>query len=437
MKKDYRKLIMVLFNILIISINSIIYWRIWTFFYKMNIVEPFYEKGTILLVLLYSLILTILTSLYGGYKVGFNRITELIYSHTLAFIFTNIITYIQISLISRSLVSFLPIIIMTVLQILLGVTWAYLANKKYFSMYPPIKSAIIHNREDIGEFLEKLGTRKDRYIISLIHDESKEVVDLFNALKESQIEGVFIFNLNEHKRKEIINFCLNNSIKVFILPSLEDIFIKSSDLFNIFDTPLLAFKNTEIPIELIFIKRSLDIILSLLLILLCLPIIILIAILIKIEDGGPIIYKQDRLTKDDRTFKMMKFRSMIEKAESDGLAVLSNESDKRVTRVGKCIRKIRFDEIPQFINILKGDMSLVGPRPEGPEIAAEYIKKIPEFKYRTRVKAGLTGYAQLMGKYKTSPEDKLKLDLYYIGNYSITNDLILIITTLRKMVSRS
>lgn len=151
---------------------------------------------------------------------------------------------------------------------------------------------------------------------------------------------------------------------------------------------------------------------------------------------GTIIFKQNRLTKDNEVFKMMKFRSMIEDAECDGIPRLASNDDHRITKVGKFIRKTRFDEIPQFINVFKGEMSLVGPRPERPEIAREYIKAIPEFSYRTRVKAGLTGYAQLMGKYDTKPEDKLKLDLYYIGNYSIIQDFILIIMTLRRLISR-
>ena len=437
MKKDYRKLIMILFNALIIIANAIIYWRVWVYFYKFNIVAPFYEKGTILLVLLYTIILTTLTSLYGGYNVGFNRITELIYSHILAFIFTNIITYIQISLIAREMVDATPILLMTTVQLVVVIVWSYIGNRMYFSLHPPLKTMVIYSGGNITDFLEKLKTREDRYSVSEIYNINGGADDVFRLIQEKSIEAIFICDIESQSRKELIKYCFYNSIRVFTLPSLTDILTKSSELFHIFDTPLFAFKNAEIPLEEALFKRVLDIVLSSVLIVLSFPIMIIIAISIMLEDGGPIIFKQDRLTKDNEVFKIMKFRSMIKDAEDDGIARLASNEDNRITKVGKFIRKIRFDEIPQFVNVLKGEMSLVGPRPERPEIAEEYIKNVPEFKYRTRVKAGLTGYAQLMGKYDTKPEDKLKLDLYYIGNYSIIQDFILIIMTLRRLISRT
>ena len=157
---------------------------------------------------------------------------------------------------------------------------------------------------------------------------------------------------------------------------------------------------------------------------------ILIALAIKLYDGGPVFYKQPRLTKDKQIFMILKFRSMKMDSEVKG-AQLAKKEDDRITPVGKLIRRIHFDELPQIFNILKGDMSLVGPRPERPEIAALYSERIPEFDYRLKVKAGLTGYAQVYGKYNTTPYDKLKLDLFYIENYSFFLDLKLLLMTVK------
>ena len=161
------------------------------------------------------------------------------------------------------------------------------------------------------------------------------------------------------------------------------------------------------------------------------PIMLITALCIKLYDGGPVFYTQDRLTRDGKVFKVYKFRSMKTDAEKDGVARLAGEHDDRITPVGRVIRKVRIDELPQLLNILKGDMSIVGPRPERPELAAENEKIMPEFRYRLKVKAGLTGYAQVLGKYNTTPYDKLRLDLMYIEQYSLLLDIKLILMTIK------
>ena len=156
------------------------------------------------------------------------------------------------------------------------------------------------------------------------------------------------------------------------------------------------------------------------------------AIAIKVGDGGPVMYTQERLTKDRKVFKMHKFRSMRVDAEKDGIARLSSgDQDDRVTPVGRFIRKVRIDELPQLFDVLAGNLTLVGPRPERPEIAAQYEKTIPEFAFRLQAKAGITGYAQVYGKYNTSPYDKLQMDLMYIANPSIVQDIEIIFATIK------
>jgi lipopolysaccharide/colanic/teichoic acid biosynthesis glycosyltransferase len=156
------------------------------------------------------------------------------------------------------------------------------------------------------------------------------------------------------------------------------------------------------------------------------------AIAIKATDGGPVFYKQDRLTLNGKVFKIIKFRSMRVDAEKDGVARLSTgDKDDRITPVGRIIRKVRIDEIPQLLNVLGGSMSLVGPRPERPEIAEQYEETLPEFRLRLQVKAGLTGYAQIYGKYNTTPYDKLQMDLMYIANPSFLEDLKILFATVK------
>lgn len=202
---------------------------------------------------------------------------------------------------------------------------------------------------------------------------------------------------------------------------------------NLFDSPLLLSKNDGLQIEQKIVKRLLDIAISAVGLLITSPLFLLIAISIKCTDRGPVFYKQKRLTQGGKEFKIYKFRTMIQDTEKGGRAVLARDEDDRILPVGKILRRLRLDELPQLWNILKGDMSMVGPRPERPELMAEIVEEIPEFVYRLKVKAGLTGYAQVYGKYNTTAYDKLKLDLTYIRNYSIFLDLKLILMTPKVM----
>ena len=220
-------------------------------------------------------------------------------------------------------------------------------------------------------------------------------------------------------------------------PKISDTIIRGADSIHLFDTPLLLCRNMGITAEQRLAKRMLDIVVSAAALLIASPFMALTALAIKLYDGGPVIYKQKRLTLDGKVFEIYKFRSMVVDAEKETGARLAQEHDSRITPVGRIIRKIRFDELPQLFNIFRGDMSVVGPRPERPEIAQEYRETMPEFDFRLKVKAGLTGYAQVMGKYNTTPYDKLKLDLMYIENYSILLDIKLILMTIKVLLMPS
>ena len=189
-------------------------------------------------------------------------------------------------------------------------------------------------------------------------------------------------------------------------------------------------RNRGLTIEQRFVKRTMDLVLSAIAIVISSPFMLLIAAAIKAYDKGPVFYMQERLTRDGEKFQIIKFRSMRMDSEQDG-AQLAKKNDSRITPVGRILRRTHFDELPQIFNIFKGEMSFVGPRPERESIAKEYEEVIPEFSFRLKVKAGLTGYAQIYGKYNTTPYDKLKLDLTYIEGYSVWLDIKLMLMTFK------
>ena len=247
----------------------------------------------------------------------------------------------------------------------------------------------------------------------------------------SSYDAVVICDVPSPMRNQILKACYTEEIRVYMTPKISDILIRSAEEITLFDTPLIMARNGRMPIEQAFFKRLMDIVISGIACIVVLPFMAGTALAVKLEDGGPVLYKQKRLTIGGREFYVYKFRSMRIDAEKDGVARLASAGDNRITRVGNFIRKVRLDELPQLFNILKGDMSIVGPRPERPEIAKQYETEMPEFSYRLRVKAGLTGYAQIFGKYNTTPYDKLKLDLHYIQNYSLMLDVKLMIQTVK------
>ena len=232
-------------------------------------------------------------------------------------------------------------------------------------------------------------------------------------------------------RNDLLKYCYSHSIRVYMMPKISDVLVKGSDQLHLFDTPILLTREYALKIEQRVVKRLIDIVCAVMLLVIAFPFMLLTAIVIKMYDGGPVLYKQIRCTRDSREFSILKFRSMRVDAEKDGVARLAAKNDSRITPVGKFIRAVRIDELPQLFNILKGDMSFIGPRPERPEIIEEYMETMPEFAFRMKVKAGLAGYAQVYGKYNTTPYDKLKLDLTYIENYSVWLDLNLMLLTLK------
>lgn len=392
----------------------------------------FYGKGNYLLLGLYALILFIFNKLYGGFKLGVSRKGELTYSKCMSAIMTNIITYLQLSLIAHELLSIIPMLVITMVQGIVIAVGSHFNNKLYFTVYPVRDVVAVCGDKGIGiELIKKMSAIKEKYNIKTVVRDNMPIEKIKKVIDEHS--SVLLCGIEEDVKKQLINYCYKTSTRLYILPDVEDILVSNAHHTQIFDTPVFLCKNRGLSAEQELMKRAVDLVASGLGLIVAAPFMLIIAAAIKLEDRGPIFYKQQRVTKDNKLFYVLKFRSMIVDAEKDGVARLATKSDSRITRVGNIIRMTRLDELPQLLNIFKGEMSLVGPRPERPEIMADYVKDWPEVEYRTKVKAGLTGLAQVQGKYNTTPQDKLLFDLLYIERYSLWLDIKLILMTVKIM----
>lgn len=427
--KEYiKRVIVYAMGFVLIVLMTLAFAYIWYNVYNIRIKLPFWRRGNILLVLIYGIILLLFSKMYGALRVGYLKKIDVITSLILTIICTNVVTYFQISLIARGLLNVRPILALSVVDILIAVAWTFASAWGYSKMYQPRKMLIVYGDRSPDDFLKKMMKRRDKFTIrEKIHISEGENV-IYRKMR--QYDAVVIWDLPAEIRNELLKFCFSHSIRCYQTPKISDIVIRGAERIHMFDTPLLLSRNTGLTVEQMFFKRLTDIVISLIAIVVTSPIMVLIALCVKCYDRGPVLYRQERLTIGGKPFMIYKFRSMRVDSETKG-AMLAKKNDDRVTPVGRVIRNLHVDELPQLFNILKGDMSVVGPRPERKEILRNYEKSIPEFHYRLKVKAGLTGYAQVYGKYNTTPYDKLKLDLFYIQNYSYWLDIQLMFMTFR------
>jgi exopolysaccharide biosynthesis polyprenyl glycosylphosphotransferase len=405
---------------------------LWLRYYAPDIPRTFGWKGHLLVVFVYAVLSLIFISFYGGFRFGYYRPADVALSGVLGLCFCNFVTWLQTCLIGADIVPLVPIFLLTVCQSVIIAVWSLAANRLYQRYVPPHKLLLIHNDTSQTESLTaKIATRPEKY--EIIEDIS--LSDGFDAALEriSNYRAVVLCDLPAAERNELLKYCFSKGIRTYTTPKTPDILIRGATYINLFDTPLLLNSEHALTLEQRAVKRVMDVLLALVALIVTSPLLLVSAVAIKLTDHGPVFYHQERLTRGGRVFRLHKLRSMQLDAEEDGRGarLSTGENDDRVTRVGRVLRRWRIDELPQFWNIIKGDMSLVGPRPERPEMAAEYEKEMPEFSYRLKVKAGLTGFAQVAGRYNTSPFDKLKLDLMYIAGFSIAEDFKLILTTLK------
>lgn len=390
--------------------------------------EVFYLKGHFLIICFYLVLYYFFAKLYDGFDYKYSKVSELVYSQTLGFLISDAILYIVICLLSRKIVSVVPGIGCVLCQFIVTVFWSWSTNKCFFSTYAPKKSVVI-SKSDVNfqRIIDENGLNNKFKVYSTY--KVVECLDNLELLKE--YESVFLYDVCSHERNIIMKYCVSNAISVYILPRVGDMILSGAKSMHMFRLPILRVRKYNPPLEYVFFKRLFDIIVSVIGLIILSPIIAVTAIAIKANDNGPVFYKQRRYTKDSKEFYILKFRSMRVDAEKDGAQLSSGENDDRITPVGRIIRKLRIDELPQLWNVLVGDMSIVGPRPERPEISEVYEQDLPEFNLRLQTKAGLTGYAQVYGKYNTAPYDKLLMDLMYIANPSVIEDLKIIFATIK------
>ena len=429
--EDTKGFLRVAETLLEVVILTVIYYFVWKNGYDFF---SFAYMGKYVLMGLYGILLYAFFQYSDCTMFGQLNRVDLIIGQVIALFIVNFITYFQLCLIEETLLSVTPMLALFGIEIVVAVLLILVYTTLYHKLYAPHDMLLIYgNKRGVGLKI-KMDSRKDKYNISKLicvdegYDRIIQEIPNYDAVILNDVPGAI--------RNDILKFCYRYRIRTYVAPKLTDIMVRGAKNITLFDTPLLLVKGTGLTPAQRVAKRAMDIVLSSLALLVFAIPMVLVAAAIKLEDGGPVFFKQKRMTRGGREFDILKFRSMIVDAEKYAGAVLATEDDPRITKVGKFIRATRLDEIPQILNILKGDMSVVGPRPERKVIADEYCKDIPEFAYRLKVRGGLTGYAQIYGKYNTSPYDKLRLDMMYIENYSLMLDIKLIILTLRIIFSK-
>ncbi len=413
---------------------SVAYYFVWRLGYERGVFPAYFGNGKYILAGVYGLLVIMLFNNFDGFKFGYLRLIESFASQLIALFIVNFITYLQLSLIANVMISPLPMLILMAVDAVIALICAALFSKLYHRIYPPKNMVMIFGNDNAIDLKFKMDTRSDKYrITKLISiDEGLEAI----CKQVVNYDAVIINDVSAQIRNDLLKFCYQNQIRTYVAPKMTDIIVRGATDICLFDTPLLLVRRRGLTFMQRLVKRLMDIVLSLIAVIIASPILLIVALAIKIEDGGPVFYKQARVTQGGKVFNILKFRSMIPNAEKDGKSQPAIDNDPRITKVGKIIRATRIDELPQILNILKGDMSIVGPRPERVEHVEEYSRNIPEFDFRLSVKGGLTGYAQVYGKYNTTPYDKLRLDLMYIENYSLMLDIKLILMTIRIMLKK-
>ena len=430
--KKYRKSIT---NIIVYVLKMLMYFSVlFTFIMVFGmenwaLIKPSRTMATTTLT--FIIVGLLMVAIYGKYDIGRRKSKPIIYSMVLAVLLTDVITYLQLMIMNTitpdvkafRLTHIWELLFVMFVQVVLIIVFVYFGNGIYFRLNPPEKCCIITSKESDLEKLSR-GIKKYQKQYEVLRVVDYRRTDLEKII--AKMDTVIMYNVPMTERTEIVNYCYEHLINIYINPEITDIVENLAEHYLLDDVSMLNFNVEGLTLEQRFFKRAFDIVVSLVAIIISSPLWLISAIAIKLGDGGPVFFKQKRATRDGRVFHVYKFRTMKVNVENRS----AEADDDRITKAGKILRKLRLDELPQFLNIFLGDMSFVGPRPEMLENVYSYTADLPEFKYRLRVKAGLTGYAQIAGKYNTSPKDKLIMDMMYIEKYSFWSDIKLCFQTL-------
>lgn len=401
-------------------------------------ISPYWEEDytgftTLFLVgVLFCITYWVFAKMYQAPKIGIYRLTELTYFQLLSFAIADVILIVESVIWFHGLerIRIHSFVIGFGVQMFITVLSIFVHNRLFARYDEARKVMIIYGNNHYQLLVKKMKAKRLRYNIVGCYSEETSMDKLKQIILEC--ESVYLYEASESIKKELVYYCDNIEKDIYLTQSVDDLITMGFDISHTFDTPFIRTKRMPVKWYYPFLKRTFDIVASGTACIVLSPLFLIIAIAIKLYDGGPVFYTQDRAGKDHKIFKIYKFRSMVADAEADGMR-RATTNDERITPIGKMIRAMRIDELPQLINIIKGDMSIVGPRPERVELDEIYTKQMPEFALRLKVRGGLTGYAQVFGKYNTTPEDKLKLDLLYINQRSVLLDLKLILYTIKIM----
>lgn len=425
----FRKFRVRAVRILNVVMIACTYALIWSLIFPEAAIERFTTHQRVLTLLTCTGLYVFMGTVYEAFSLGTARIQNMLYSQVLSVMLTDIIGFIFMWFLTENLQGALRFWLVLPTQLIVCALWCYWGNRWYFRNFPRKRTLVITRnvQEDTERILALNGFTSKFDIIGSMSVE-KLLSDPDTTLKD--VGAVFL--MNTEQAWAVMQQCAFAGVTVYRMPLVSEIMACRAKPMTMFHMPMLRMDGYTPSVTYTAVKRLMDLLFSGIALVVFSPIMAVVALAIKLEDGGPVFYRQERLTQGEKRFKILKFRSMRINAESDGVAKLSTgKNDPRVTRVGRVIRALRIDEIPQLINILKGEMSIVGPRPERPELTEEYAKVYPEFKLRLLSKAGLTGYAQVYGKYNTTPEDKLRMDLMYILRPSILEDIKLMLATVK------
>ena len=428
-----REAMLFLLSVVLLAANVALFTAAWFGYYRERMyVYTFFAKGDVGVIALFGVMYYIFARLYGGFDLLFRPVGELMYSHVVALAISCGMMYVVIALLVRAVPNVLPLLLMLLVAALVSGLWAFCAKKLTTRLLKPRPTVLIYDNADAkedGEAILKTLPTGFRLLESLSAEAGTEAI--YKVLREQKAQAVMLCGVPSSLRNDLVKYCIDHNIEAYVRPNIGDFLIKGAKSLQLDNLPVLLCQRSSPAIWYLAVKRLMDIVLSLCALVVFSPFMIVTAIAIKCYDGGPIFYKQLRLTKDRKEFYVYKFRSMRVDAEKDGVARLAQTNDDRITPVGKIIRMLRIDEMPQLWCILNGDMTIVGPRPERPEIAAKYEEEMPEFALRLQAKAGLTGLAQVYGKYNTTPYNKLQMDLQYIGSMGLVTDVKLIFATVK------
>ncbi|MEZ0537913.1 sugar transferase [Caldicellulosiruptoraceae bacterium PP1] len=432
--KNYHKLnkfFVLLMDILLVHAGYILAYIIkFNFTFPKRNFLPYYNlipEITIVVILLFNI--------YGLYTITMKSMSDIMFSLGIVLILLQFATVASTFFVRHFAFPRSIFIYAFFIQFILLSLWRF-SVLKVFRKLQGVKNILVIGQKDKAKiYAEKLhyiskGWIDVKYVLPADNNE-----DIENYMKK--VDTVYIASeIEANKKTEIIKKAVELKKHVFLVPDFRDILVSNSRFIYFDDVSTISIEPPELTSEQRLIKRVCDIILAFVCLVVAFPIMLLVAIAIKINSPGPIIYKQKRVTEGEKEFYVLKFRTMVKDAEKMTGPVLATENDPRITKVGRFLRAVRFDELPQLINVLKGEMSFIGPRPERPYFVEQFKKQYPEYSIRHNVKAGITGFAQVFGKYATDTEDKLRLDLIYIKNYSVLLDIKILLLTLKTIFTK-